>query len=142
MRALNILLTAALVTAAPLAAQTTAMAVGNGARATLRVETTLAIPAFLQAKETVAIAQTHQGTGFAEYRATYTVRGNVRWTLDATALPAGVTVLDENGNWTAEPATIGLGTPTNGTTILVRVRVADTAADWQQGLAINAQRVF
>jgi hypothetical protein len=143
MRTLNILLAAALVTAAPLAAQTTALATGNGARATVRVETTLAIPAFLQARETVALAQTHQGNGFTEYLATYTVRGNVRWTLDAQAIPAGVTVLDENGNWTPEPATIGLGTPTNGTTILVRVRVTDTAAaNWQQNLAINAQRTF
>ena len=143
MRTLNILLAAALVTAAPLAAQTTALAVGNRARATVRVQATMAIPAFLQAKETVALAQTHKGNGFTEYLATYTVRGNVRWTLEATAVPAGVTVLNEHGNWTAEPATIGLGDLTNGTTILVRVRVTDAAAaGWQQHLAINAQQTF
>lgn len=126
-----------------MAAQTTALVTGNGAHATVRVETTRAIPAFLQARETVALAQTHQGNGFTEYLATCRVRGNVRWTLDTQAIPAGVTVLDENGNWTPEPATIGLGTPTNGTTILVRVRVTDAAAaNGQQHLAINAQRAF
>lgn len=143
MRTLTLILAAALITAAPVAAQTTALAVGNGARATVRVTAGLTIPAYLRATETVALTQTHKGNGFTEYLATYTVRGNVRWTLDALELPEGVTVLDQNGNWTATPATIGLGDVTNGATILVRVRVTDAAGtDWQQHLRIDAERAF
>lgn len=143
MRTQTLLLTAALLMAAPVAAQTTAMAVGRGARAEVRITATATIPAFLDAAETTALTQTHKGNGFTEYLATYTVRGNVRWTLDATALPAGTTVLDQHGNWIGENATIGLGQPTNNATVLVRVRVADgTADEWQQALRIEAQRQF
>lgn len=143
MRTRTFLLTAALLMAAPLTAQTTAMAVGRGARAEIRITAAATIPAFLQATETATLTETHKGNGFTEYLATYTVRGNVRWTLDATALPAGTTVLDQHGNWTAENATIGLGRPTNNATVLVRVRVADGTADgWQQALRIEAQRQF
>ena len=143
MRTLTLILAAALITAAPVAAQTTALAIGNGARATVRITAALTIPAYLRATETVAVTQTHKGNGFTEYLATYTVRGNVRWTLDALELPEGVTVLDQNGNWTATPATIGLGDVTNGATVLVRVRVTDAAANnWQQHLRIDAERAF
>ena len=142
MRTLTLILAAALATT-PLTAQTTALAVGNGAHATVRVTATLTIQAYLKATETVALTQTHKAAGFTEYLATYTVRANVRWTLEALELPAGVTVLDENGYWTATPATIGLGDVTNGATLLVRVRVTDTAAaDWQQQLRIDAERAF
>lgn len=143
MRTLTLILAAALVTTAPLAAQTTALAAGNGARATVRVTAGLTIPAYLRATETVALTQTHKGTGFTEYLATYTVRGNVRWTLDALELPEGVTVLDQHGNWTATPAIIGLGDVTNGATVLVRVRVTNAAAlGWQQQLRIDAERAL
>jgi len=143
MRTLTLILAAALVTTAPLAAQNTALAIGNGARATVRFTAALAVPAYLRATETVALTQTHKANGFTEYLATYTVRGNVRWTLDALELPEGVTVLDQHGNWTAVPATIGYGDVTNGATILVRVRVTDTAAaDWQQHLRIDAERAI
>lgn len=143
MRTQTLLLTAALLMAAPLAAQPTAMTVGRGVRAEVRITANTTIPTLLQATETAAITQTYDGNGFTEHLVTYTVRGNVRWTLDATALPAGVTVLDQNGNWTGENATIGLGRPTNDAKVLVRLRVADGTADgWQQALRIEAQRQF
>lgn len=143
MRTRTLLLIAGLLMAAPLTAQTSAMAVGRGTRAAVRMTATTTIPAYLQATETAVLTQTHKGNGFTEFLATYTVRGNVRWTLDATTLPVGTTVLDQNGNWTAENATIGLGQPTNNATVLVRVRVADGTADgWQQALRIEAQRQF
>lgn len=116
---------------------------GRGARAELRITATATIPAVLHTAETVALTETHKGNGFTEYLATYTVRGNVRWTLGATALPAGTTVLDRHGNWTGADATIGLGEPTNNAAVLVRLRVADGTADgWQQALRIEAQRAF
>lgn len=143
MRTPTLLLTAALLMAAPVAAQTTAMAVGRGARAEIRITANATIPVILQATETAALTETHKGNGFTEHLVTYTVRGNVRWTLDATALPAGVTVLDQSGNWTGENATIGLGQPTNDATVHVRVRVADGTADgWRQALRIEAQRQY
>lgn len=143
MRTPTFLLAAAFFFAAPLAAQNTALAVGRGARAEVRITATVTIPAFLQATETVALTETHKGNGFTEYLATFTVRSNVRWTLDATVLPAGTTVLDQHGNWTGALATVGLGEPTNNAAVLVRLRVADGTADgWQQALRIEAQRAF
>lgn len=143
MRTPTFLLAAAFLFAAPLAAQNTALAVGRGARAEVRITATATIPAFLQATETVALTETHKGNGFTEYLATYTVRGNVRWTLDATAIPAGTTVLDQHGDWTDDVATIGRGERTNNAAVLVRLRVVDgTAEGWQQALRIEAQRTF
>lgn len=143
MRTTTLLLTtAALLAAAPLGAQTTAFAVGGG-RATVRIEAALTIPAYLRATETAAFVETHKGNGFTELLATYTVRGNTRWTLEAAQIPAGVTVLDERADWTGTDAIVGRGDATNGTTILVRVRVTDgTAADWQQALRLEAVRQF
>jgi hypothetical protein len=143
MRTQITILAAALCLAAPLAAQNNALAIGRGVRAEVRITATAVVPVFLQATETAALTQTHKGEGFTEYLATYTVRGNVRWTLDATAIPTGVTVLDQKGDWTDEFAAIGLGQRTNNATVLVRVRVADgTAEGWEQALRIEAQRQF
>ncbi len=139
MRTTTLIAVAALLTAAPLAAQTTAVAVGTP-RATVRFAAALEIPVFLRATETAAFVQTHKGNGFTEYLATYTVRGNTRWALEAT-LPAGVTVLDENADWTPTQATVGTGTLTDGDAILVRVRVADgTPDDWRQALRFETVR--
>lgn len=143
MRTTPLLLAAALFIGAPVAAQTTALAVGTGARATVRVQATLNIPVYLRATETATLTQTWKGEGFTEYLAKYTVRGNVRWTLEAETLPAGVTVLDAQGNWAANLATIGYGTPTNGAELYVRVRVTDAAeAGWAEALNIEAIRAF
>lgn len=143
MRTTTLFLTiAALLAAAPLGAQTTAFAVGGG-RATVRMEAALTIPVYLRATETAAFVETHKGNGFTEFLATYTVRGNTRWTLEAAPLPAGVTILDERADWTGTTATVGRGDATNGATILVRVRVADGATtEWQQALHLEAVRQF
>lgn len=139
MRTLTLVLAAALFTAAPLAAQTTALVTGGG-RATVRIEANLTIPAFVRATETQTLTETWKGTGYTEYLATYTVRGNVRWDLVTTA-PEGVTLLAQDGNWTAGTATIGNGDVTNGATVLVRVRVADgTATTWREQLQLEAVR--
>ena len=140
MRTLTLILAAALFTAAPVAAQNTAALVGEG-RATVRVAARLVIPVYLNATETQTLTETWKGTGYTEYLATYTVRGNVGWDLVTRETPAGITVLDEDGNWTAGAATIGNGAATNGDTILVRVRVADTAAaNWREQLRLEAVR--
>lgn len=139
MRTLTLVLTAALLTAAPVAAQTTALAV-NGGRATIRIEANLTIPAFVRATESQALTETFKGTGYTEYLATYTVRGNTRWDLVTTA-PEGVTLLAQDGNWTAGTSTIGNGEVTNGATVLVRVRVANgTATTWRDQLNLEAVR--
>lgn len=138
MRTLTLILAAALVTAAPLAAQNTALVAGRG-RATVRIEANLGIPAYLRAAETQALTETWKGTGYTEYLATYTVRANTQWDLVATAAPAGVTILAADGEWTAGTAVIGNGDVTNAATILVRVRVATTAAaNWREELKFEA----
>jgi|SRR5690606_31673706 len=143
MRAPTFILAAAMLVAAPLAAQTTAMAIGHGARAEIRITAAANVPVILQTQETEAFVQTYKGNGFTEYLATYTVRGNVRWMLETEALPEGITALNVMGNWAATAATIATGQPTNGATVTVRVRVADgVAAGWQQQLKLEAQRAF
>jgi hypothetical protein len=143
MRTTTLILAAALFIGAPVAAQTTALAVGTGARATVRVQATLNIPVYLRATETATLTQTWKGDGFTEYLAKYTVRGNVRWTLEAVTLPAGVTVLDARGDWVPTLATIGHGDPTNGAELYVRVRVTDGAvAGWAEALQIETVRAF
>lgn len=140
MRTLTITLAAALLAAAPVAAQTSALSVG-GSRATIRIQANLTIPAYLRAAESQALTETWQGNGYTEYVATYTVRGNVRWDLVSSAMPEGVTLLAQDGEWTTGAATIGNGEVTNGATVLVRVRVATgTAADWRQHLQLEAVR--
>lgn len=140
MRIITLIVATALTTA-PLAAQTTALAVGRG-RAIVRVEATARIPVYLRATETVAFATTHQAATFTEHLATFRVRGNAAWTLDATALPAGVTVLDERGDWVSTPATIGRGEVTNGADILVRVRVsAEAPANWREQLRLEPREL-
>lgn len=141
MRTLTLTLAAALLLAAPVAAQNTALVAGRG-RAVVRIEANLAIPAFMQATETQTLTETWKGTGYTEYLATYTVRANTRWDLVTTA-PEGVTVLAQNGEWTTGNTTIGNGDVTNGATILVRVRVANGTADtWRNQLHLEAARGF
>lgn len=138
MRTLTLILAAALFTAAPLAAQNTALVAGRG-RATVRIQANLGIPVYLRATETQALTETWKGNGYTEYLATYTVRANARWDLVTAAAPAGVTVLAADGTWTAAPTTIGTGDLTNGATVLVRVRVATTAAaNWREQMKLEA----
>lgn len=140
MRTLTLILAAALFTAAPLTAQTAAAAIGGG-RATVRTTARLTIPVYLNAAETQPLTETFRGTGYTEYLATYTVRGNVNWELVTKQMPAGVTVLDQDGDWNADAATIGTGDATNGATVLVRVRVTTAAAaDWREQLKLEALR--
>lgn len=141
MRATKLIIAAAFFFAAPLAAQTTGLAVG-GRRAAVRVEANLAIPAYVRAAEAVALTETFKGTGYVEMLATYTVRGNTRWELTAT-MPEGVTVLDRDGNWVAGTAIIGEGDVTNGADLTVRVRVTtDAAATWKNAMRIEAGRAI
>jgi hypothetical protein len=141
MRATNLIIAAALFIAAPLAAQNTGVAVGTR-RAAVRVEANMSIPTYVRAAESVTMTETWKGTGFVEMLATYTVRGNTRWELSAT-LPEGVTVLDRDGNWTADNAIIGEGDATNAAAITVRVRVTTAAAaTWKNDLRIEADRAL
>lgn len=140
MRTLVLVLAAALFTAAPLAAQSAALVTGRG-RAAVRVDARLTIPAFVRATETQSLTETWKGSGYTEYLATYTVRGNVEWDLVSTAAPEGVTILDQHGNWTAGRTVIGNGEVTNAATVLVRVRVANgTEANWRDQLRLEAVR--
>ncbi len=141
MRASNFIIAAALFIAAPLAAQTTGLAVGSR-RAAVRVEANMAIPTYVRAAEAVALTETWKGTGFVEMLATYTVRGNTRWELTAT-MPEGVTVLDRDGNWVAGSAIVGEGDVTNGAELTVRVRVTTAAAaTWKNDMRIEAGRAL
>lgn len=140
MRTTTLITIAALLAAAPLNAQTTAVAVGR-VRAEVRVAATVNIPVYLNATETVGFVQTYKGNGFTEFLATYRVRANTAWTLEAVTTPAGVTVLDQNADWLPTAATVGTGYATNGDAILVRVRVADgAAANWIDALRLDAVR--
>lgn len=144
MRATTFLLTALLLatTAAEATAQNFATAVGAGT-ATVRTTARTTIPEILRYRQTEPQVATWQAETFTEYTLKYQVATNVRWDLAAVTVPAGVTVLNTQGDWTGEGATIADGTPTNGTEIVVRVRIADGAAvTWAQDLRIEARRAF
>lgn len=144
MRTATLLLTALLLatTAADLTAQNAATVVGAGT-GTVRVVAGAAIPEILNLRQTAQPTATWQGDTFTEYTLKYQVAGNVRWDLVANMVPAGVTVLDTQGDWIREGATTATGTPTNGTEITVRVRIADGAAiTWAQDLRLDARRAF
>jgi hypothetical protein len=144
MRTLPLLLTAMLfaTTAAEATAQNVATLVGAGT-GTVRVAGRTTIPEILNLRQTAQPAATWQAATFTEYTIRYQVATNLRWDLVAFVVPAGVTVLDTRGDWIGEGATIANGTPTNGTEITVRVRIADGAAvTWAQDLRIEARRAF
>lgn len=144
MRTTTILLTALLLatTAADLTAQNFATTVGAGT-ATVRTTARTSIPEILRLRQTETQAATWQAETFTEYTLKYQVATNVRWDLVAFVVPAGVTVLDTQGDWTGDGTTIANGTPTNGTEITVRVRIADGAAvTWATDLRIEARRAF
>ncbi len=129
-------------TAADLTAQNVAMVVGAGS-GSVRVTGGATIPEILNLRQTAQPTATWQGDTFTEYTLKYQVAGNVRWDLVANTVPAGVTVLDTQGDWIREGATTATGTPTNGTEITIRVRIADGATPtWAQDLRFDARRAF
>lgn len=144
MRTTALLLTALLLatTAADLSAQNVATTIGAGT-ATVRATARTTIPEILRLRQSEQQVATWQAESFTEYTLKYQVATNLRWDLVALVVPAGVTVLDTQGDWTGEGATIANGTPTNGTEITVRVRIADGAAvTWATDLRIEARRAF
>lgn len=144
MRTLPLLLTALLLatTAAEVTAQNVATVVGAGT-GTVRVAGHTTIPEILNLRQTAQPTATWQAESFTEYTLKYQVATNLRWDLVAFTVPAGVTVLNAQGDWIGEGATIAIGAPTNGTEVTVRVRIADGAAvTWAQDLRIEARRSF
>lgn len=113
-------------------------------RAEVRVNAGYAMPEILLLTRKAEPTRSIRGNGFAEYQLAYTVAANMQWTLEATALPAGVTLRTDDGAWAAEAGTsLFRGDATNPTTVTVTVRVAtDAPASWAQDLALElrAQR--
>jgi hypothetical protein len=87
---------------------------------------------------------TWQGTSYTEYLIKYSVAANIRWEVTAEALPHGVTVLAWGGEWrngTDLDRVVDRGVQTNGTEVLVRVRVADGASvNWRDELRIDLRK--
>lgn len=129
---------------APVQAQQYATAVGANARGTVRTTARYSLPEILAFREAQPATATWQGERFTEYVIKYTVAANVLWTLEVGQLPAGVTVLAEDGAWYATDArgvTVAQGARGNATEALVRVRVADGGAiTWAQDLQLELKR--
>lgn len=144
MRPATLLLIALLLatTAADATAQNVAAVVGAGS-GTVRATASTTIPEILHLRQTESHTATWQGETFTEYTLKYQVATNLRWDLMAVTVPVGVTVLDTQGAWTGQGATIANGTPTNAAEVTVRVRiVGGAAATWAQDLRLEARRTF
>lgn len=122
--------------------QQSAVAVGNGARASVRASVGLTMPAMFRVAEVAPATATWQGERYTEYLVKYSVAANVQWAFAADALPHGVTLLARGGEWRGDKDSdlvVQRGAATNGTEILVRVRVADGASiNWRNELRFHA----
>ena len=108
-------------------------------RAEVRVNAGYAMPEILHLTRKAEPTRSIRGTGFAEYQLAYTVAANTQWTLEATTLPAGVTLRTDDGAWAADAGTtLHRGNPTNPTTVTLTVRVAtDAPTTWAQDLTLE-----
>jgi len=92
--------------------------------------------------ESAPAAATWQGERFTEFLIKYTVAANTQWVFVADALPHGVTLLTRGGEWRGVndfDYVVQRGAVTNGTEVLVRVRVADGASiNWRSELRFSA----
>jgi hypothetical protein len=127
------------------AAQASASANGNGARATVRAVVGLSMPAMFRVAESAPAQATWQGDRFTEYLIKFTVAANTEWQFAADALPHGVSLLVRGGEWRGAQDSdliVQRGAVSNGTEVLVRVRVADGASiTWRDELKFSATQV-
>jgi hypothetical protein len=123
-------------------AQSSATAFGNGARATVRAAVSFTVPTMFRVAETAPAQATWQGERYTEYLIKYTVAANTQWEFAADALPHGVTLLARGGEWRGAndlDLVVQRGAVSNGTEVLVRVRVADGASlNWRSDLKFSA----
>jgi hypothetical protein len=123
--------------------QHSATAFGKGARAQVRATVSFAIPEFFRVVETAPAQATWQGDRFTEFLIKYTVAANTQWEFAADALPHGVTLLARGGEWhgvESSDLVVQRGAVSNGTEVLVRVRVADGASIyWRDELKLRAR---
>jgi hypothetical protein len=136
------LIAALLLVPAVASAQHKATAVGQGARAVVNVRAGLMMPEVFRVVESSAAQATWQGDRFTEYLIKFTVAANTQWSFAADALPHGVTLLARGGEWRGaqdSDLVVQRGAVTNGTEVLVRVRVADGASiHWREELKFSA----
>lgn len=134
-----------LIAPAVLGAQQSAVA-SDPKTATVRATMRLVMPAMFRVAESAPAAATFQGERYTEYLIKYTVAANTHWAFAADALPHGVTLLAWGGEWRGgndSDLVVQRGAVTNGTEILVRVRVADGASpNWRSELRFNAAESF
>jgi hypothetical protein len=123
-------------------AQHKATAYGPGARAVVNATAGLMMPEMFRVVESAAAQATWQGDRYTEYLIKYTVAANTQWSFAADALPHGVTLLARGGEWRGaldSDLVVQRGAVTNGTEVLVRVRVADGASiNWREELKFSA----
>jgi hypothetical protein len=146
MRFLLLATTAALLLVPRIAdAQSSATATGNGARATVRATLGLSVPTMFRVVETAPAQATWQGDRFTEFLIKFTVAANTEWQFAADALPHGVSLLVRGGEWRGAQDSdfiVQRGAVSNGTEVLVRVRVADGASpSWRDELKFTATQV-
>lgn len=108
-------------------------------RAEVRLTVGFEMPEILVLRQTAAPVATTRGAGYTEYQMTFTVAANTGWTLAATTLPQGVTLLTEAGTFQNEVgAIVTRGQATNPAEQKVTLRVANgTPATWQQNLQLE-----
>jgi len=125
------------ITATPAEAQRATMIGTN--RAEVRVNVGFEMPEILVLRQTAAPVATTRGAGYTEYQMVYTVAANTQWTIAATTLPQGVTLMTEAGTFQNElGAIVTRGQATNPTEQKITLRVANgTPATWQQNLQLE-----
>lgn len=108
----------------------------GGGRAEVRVVARVTMPEIRVLKPVAPPVATWQGGTYTEHQLRVTVAANTHWALVATELPAGVTVLDEQGFFTGERDAVTLrGEKTNATELLIRVRTtAEAGTAWADAL--------
>ena len=114
-------------------------AFGGTARAEVRAMVRLTMPEILVLLPPAAPVATARGALYTEYRIVYRLAANARWALTASALPQGVTLLSETGEWQPAAGSVAEhGVATNPVEITVRVRVAPGASrTWAQDLRLE-----
>ena len=136
MRALKTFIIAALIVApATVSAQASATVYRRGESANIRATMGLVIPEIVRVVETQSAERTRETQQHVEYLIKYTVAANTQWQFAADALPYGVSLLTWGGEWrdASNPdLVVQRGAVSNGTEILVRVRVADGVGNVRQ----------
>lgn len=129
------LIVASLLTAPTAVAEAQRAMIGQ---TTVRANARLVMPEILILRPVADAVASWAGTAYTEYQLRYTLGANTSWTLEATALPTGVSLLAEDGFYRDGNVVAARGGPTNLGEHIVRVRVSENAPDsWEMQLRME-----